>query len=109
VALEHLVLHEVRSFLHYSGTKGSLGYWRTPSGTEVDFVFWRGQRVIAIEAKHGHHYRAEYRKGIVSLLEDMKAESCIVYRGERELEVEGTRVLPVRAFLERLHSGAILD
>lgn len=109
VMLEHLLLHEVRSHIHYSGIKGSLGYWATPSGSEVDFVFWRGQRMVAIEAKHGREYRPEYRKGLASLLEQLKADSYIVYRGDRELEVEGTRVLPVETFLQRLHAGDILD
>ncbi len=109
VLFEHLVLSELRSYLHYSGTKGSLGYWSTPSGSEVDFIFWRGQRAVAIEVKHGKQYRSEYRKGIAALLEHMKAASYIVYRGDRELEIDGTRVLPVEVFLERLHSGAIFD
>jgi hypothetical protein len=39
----------------------------------------------------------------------MKADSYVVYRGDRELEVDGTRVLPVEAFLQLLHSGSILD
>jgi len=109
VLFEHLVLQELRSYLHYSGTKGSLGYWATPSGSEVDFIFWRGQRVVAIEVKHGRQYRPEYRKGIAALLEQMKATSYIVYRGDRELDVDGTRVLPVEVFLTRLHAGAIFD
>lgn len=108
VLVEHLVLHELQSYLHYSGTKGSLGYWATPSGTEVDFIFWRGGRVVAIEAKHGKQYRSEYRKGIAALLGAMKADTYIVYRGDRELVVEGTRVLPMDVFLRRLHAGDII-
>ena len=42
------------------------------------------------------------------LLGQMKAESYVVYRGEQELEVEGTRVLPLGEFLRRLHAGEIL-
>jgi predicted AAA+ superfamily ATPase len=108
VLFEHLILHELQSYMSYSGTKGSLGYWATPSGSEVDFIFWRGQRVVAIEAKHGRQYRPEYRKGLSALLERLNAESYIVYRGERELDVDGTRVMPVEAFLERLHAGLVL-
>jgi predicted AAA+ superfamily ATPase len=99
----------VQSYLHYSGVKGSLGYWATPSGSEVDFIFWRVQRAVAIEAKHGRQYRPEYRKGIAALSERMKVDSFIVYRGDRELEVDGTRVLPIEAFLQRPHSGGVLD
>jgi predicted AAA+ superfamily ATPase len=108
VLLEHLLLHELKSYLHYSGTKGSLGYWATPGGTEVDFVWWRGDRVVAIEAKHGTKYRPEYRKGIASLLCTTRADAFVVYRGQRELDAEGTRVLPVESFLRRLHAGEVI-
>jgi predicted AAA+ superfamily ATPase len=109
VMLEHLVFRELQSYLHYSGTKGSLAYWATPSGSEVDFVFWRGDRVVAIEVKHARSYRSEFRKGIAALLGQMKAKSYVVYRGDQELEVEGTRVLPLGEFLRRLHAGSILQ
>ena len=108
VLLEHLVLHELRSHVHYAGLKGSLGYWATPSGSEVDFIWWHGSRAVAIEVKHGTRYRAEYRKGIAALLSSIRAETYIVYLGDRELEVEGTRVLPVDTFMRGLHAGKIL-
>jgi uncharacterized protein len=108
VLLEHLVHHEMRSYLHYSRTKGSLGYWGTPSGSEVDFVWWYGDKIVLIETKHAGEYRREHKKGIDSFLQGKKAKSYIVYRGTSELDVEGTRVLPVEIFLERLHAGEIL-
>jgi predicted AAA+ superfamily ATPase len=109
VLLEHLLLHEIRSFIHYGGVKGSLGYWATPSGSEVDFVWWHGARMVAIEAKAARRYRREFKAGINALAAGgAKAKSYIVYRGEAELELEGTRVLPVEAFLRRLHAGEIL-
>lgn len=72
-------------------------------------VICRGQRLVAIEARHGRKYRSEFRKGIAALQSSMKTESYIVYLGDRELVVEGTRVLPLETFLHRLHSGEILD
>jgi uncharacterized protein len=108
VLLEHFVLHELRSYLHYAGVRGTLGYWATPSGSEVDFVWWRGAKLIAIEAKHAPSFRPEHRKGITALERATKVESYVVYRGERELVVDGTRVLPVEVFLRRLHAGEIL-
>jgi predicted AAA+ superfamily ATPase len=108
VLLEHLVLHELRAYRDHAGIKGSLGYWRTPSGSEVDFVWWLGDRVVAIEAKHGRDYRSSFRKGIAALLAERRAESHIVYLGDRELLVEGTRVWPLDAFLRRLHAGEVL-
>lgn len=108
VLLEHLVLHEIRSYLHYGGVKGSLGYWATPSGSEVDFIWWHGSKRVAIEVKSGSRYRADYRKGLASLLASTRAESYIVYLGDRELDVEGTRVLPADVFFRRLHAGDII-
>jgi predicted AAA+ superfamily ATPase len=109
VLLEHLVLHELRSYMHYAGVKGSLGYWATPSGSEVDFVWWRGTRMVAIEVKYAREFRTSHRKGIESLLASSPAKSYIVYLGSRELEVEGTRVMPLAGFLRRLHQGEILN
>lgn len=109
VLLEHLLLHELRSHLHYAGVKGSLGYWATPSGSEVDFVWWRGARIVAIEAKHNREFRREYRKGLESLLASDAAQSYVVYLGDRELNVDGTRVLPLENFLRLLHQGEIIS
>jgi predicted AAA+ superfamily ATPase len=108
VLLEHLVLHELRSYMHYNGVKGSLGYWATPSGSEVDFVWWRGANMVAIEVKSARRYRREFRAGIKSLVTGIDARTYIVYRGDGELDVEGTRVLPLDVFLLRLHSGDII-
>jgi predicted AAA+ superfamily ATPase len=109
VLLEHFVLHEIRSHLHYAGVKGSLGYWATPSGSEVDFVWWHGTAMVAIEVKASRRYRREFGAGLNSLREGGgKQRRFIVYRGEAELEVDGTRVLPLEVFLRRLHAGEIL-
>ena len=110
VLLEHLLLHELRAHMHHAGVKGSLGYWATPSGGEVDFVWWHGSLMTAIEVKSSRRYRSGYRAGIRSLEAgfDGKLRSWIVYRGGEELEVEGTRVLPVETFLRRLHDGTII-
>lgn len=110
VLLEHLILHELKAYLHYHNVKGSLGYWATPSGGEVDFVWWQGSSMAAIEVKSSRRFRREFRAGIRSLEDGFKGKlrSWIVYRGDEALEVDGTRVLPVEAFLEHLHAGKIL-
>jgi predicted AAA+ superfamily ATPase len=108
--LEHLVLHEMRAYMHYSGVKGSLGYWATPSGGEVDFTWWYGSAMVAVEVKSSRRYRREFRSGVRALEAGFagRVRSYVVYRGEAELEVEGTRVLPLERFLRLLHSGEIL-
>lgn len=109
VLLEHLVLHEIRSYMHYAGVKGSLGYWATPSGSEVDFVWWRGSTMTAIEVKASRRFRREFTSGINALRAGVRGvHGFVVYRGDTELEVDGTRVLPLEQFLRRLHGGEIL-
>jgi predicted AAA+ superfamily ATPase len=109
VLLEHLVLHEIRAYLHYGATKGSLGYWATPSGTEVDFVWWRGTTAVAIEVKASKRFRREFIGGLRALREGLPTARCfVVYRGTEELLVDGVHVLPVEEFLRRLHAGEII-
>jgi hypothetical protein len=65
--------------------------------------------MVAIEAKAARRYRREYRAGIDSLRSGTSAAaSYIVYRGDKELDVGGTRVLPLEVFLRRLHAGEII-
>lgn len=108
VLFEHLVLHELRSYLHYRNIKGSLGYWATPSGSEVDFVWWRGTDLVAIEAKAVRRHRREFQGGLAALRSGRTARSFIVYRGDSELVVDGIRVLPFETFVRRLHAGEII-
>jgi uncharacterized protein len=108
VMFEHFLLHELQSYLHYNAVAGSLGYWATPSGSEVDFVWWHGKQVVAIEAKASRQYRREYRRGLDAFRRGVKARSYVVYGGEQELVDEGTRVLPLTTFVRRLHEGGII-
>ena len=85
VLLEHFVLHEIRSRMHDARAKVAPGSWPTPSGSEVEFVWWYGSKRVVIEVKHGTRDRPEYRKGLASLTEEVKAQSYIVYLGEREV------------------------
>lgn len=109
VLLEHLLLHEIRAHVHYKSVKGSLGYWATPSGTEVDFVWWHGAHMVAIEVKASATFRKEYTRGLSTLREAIpSARTLVVYRGTEELLVDGIRVLPVELFLRKLHAGEVL-
>jgi predicted AAA+ superfamily ATPase len=109
VLFEHFLLHEIRGHIEYAGVKGSLGYWATPSGSEVDFVWWRGNRMVAIEAKHGPAFKKAHRTGIEALRgRRTNVASYVVNTGDRELSVDGTRVMPVDAFLRLLHAGKVI-
>jgi predicted AAA+ superfamily ATPase len=108
VLLEHLLFHEIQGYLQYGGAKGSMGYWGTPSGGEVDFVWWRGKRVVAIEAKAAREFRPAFKRGIDAFTAAVPSTSYIVYRGSRDLRSGETWVLPVERFLRLLHEGEII-
>lgn len=110
VLLEHLLLHEIRAFLHYGRVKGSLGYWATHGGREVDFVWWQGSTMVAIEVKSSRRFRPEFTTGIRALRDGLPGvRAYVIYRGVEELVVDDdVRVLPVESFLRQLHEGEIL-
>jgi len=109
VLLEHWIHQEIRSYLEYSRSKGSLGFWRTPSGSEIDFVWWYGDEIVPIEVKSSKEVRPFVIKSIRSLSEHKKIKaSYVVYLGEKELRIGDTWVLPAISFLKKLHAGEIL-
>lgn len=109
VLLEHLVHHELKSYLDYAGVRGTLGYWRTPSGTEVDFVWWYGDEVVGIEVKHSQSFRKEFLKGLKSLRESLPLKKAyLVYFGQEELLIDDVLIIPVMNFLKKLHAGEVL-
>jgi predicted AAA+ superfamily ATPase len=71
--LENLVLNDLLAWRDARLERAELGYWRTASGEEVDFVIETGDRLLPIEVKaiarpklsdavHLRSFRAEYGK-----------------------------------------------
>lgn len=107
--LETYLLHELRAFVNDAGCGGELSYWRTASGTEVDFVWSRGGRHVAIEAKASDRWRGEAGRGLSELAASLpKTRTLAVYLGPRALKAGDLEVLPLADFLRRLDAGEIL-
>jgi predicted AAA+ superfamily ATPase len=109
VLLETYVLHELRAWMNTASAGGQLSYWRTPSGSEVDFVWTRGPRACGIEVKASRRWRREDG----AALKQMVAEGIVrrgfgVYLGEAVLKDEAIEVLPIRDFLTRLNAGSVV-
>lgn len=106
--LETWILHELRATIAYEGIGGELHYWRTPSGSEVDFVWTRGKRAVGIEVKAAAKWRREFGGPLKSLVEVGVVQSGFgVYTGTTELKDGPLRVLPVRTFLAALARGDV--
>ena len=107
--LETYVLHELRAWSDASGCGGQLSYWRTPSGSEVDFVWTRGARSVGIEVKSGARWRPEHGAALKQLVAEGRLRRGIgVYQGSQRLRDGAVDVLPIGEFLEQLDAGAVL-
>ena len=86
-----------------------LHYWRTPSGSEVDFVWTRGNQAIGIEVKAAATWRGEFGVAIKSLIAGgVLTSGHSVYTGSVELEDGPLRIWPLPRFLKALTDGHVL-
>jgi predicted AAA+ superfamily ATPase len=107
--LETYVLHELRAWINRSGCGGELAYWRTPAGSEVDFVWTRGETRVGIEVKAARRWRPGEAGALAGLHQQLRLRaSFAVYLGQEALVEGPLHVLPLEAFLARLGAGQVL-
>jgi predicted AAA+ superfamily ATPase len=107
--LETWVLHELRAAQAIQNVGGALCYWRTPSGSEVDFVWTRATRAVGVEVKSSTTWRREFGGPLKALIADGALRAGFgVYTGTVELKDGPLRVLPVKSFLRELSAGMVL-
>lgn len=91
---ENLVLLHLRSLADLLTPPGRIHYWRTVSGTEVDFVVEQGRRLVAIEVKLAAtpHYRdIGGLKRFMSEYDRCKA-GVLIYAGDEIVQL-GERIV----------------
>lgn len=99
-ALEGLVAQHLRAWIDYSGNDCRLAYWRTKSGSEVDFVVWGQAGFWALEVKHTTTLRPKDLRAIRAFREDYpEATVRLLYRGGETLEIDGIRCVPCSDYL----------
>ena len=97
---------DIRFGNHYSGAPDTLGYWRTKSGVEVDFVLYGERDFAAIEVKNAATLRPYDFSGLKSFREDYpEARPVLLYRGKERFLSDGVLALPVEDFLRALVPG----
>jgi uncharacterized protein len=108
-ALEGLVAQHLRAWIDYSGLDLGLNFWRTRSGSEVDFILYGSDGFWAIEVKHSATVRSRDLKSLKAFREDYpEATPLFLYRGKEALEIDGIRCLPCESFLRGLLPGRSL-
>lgn len=80
-------------------------FYRTATGTEVDFIMYGQKKVIAIEVKSSNTYKPEMISGLKRFsLDYPEAELYLFYGGEKKLYINSITVLPVSWALPNLHT-----
>jgi uncharacterized protein len=102
-ALEGFLAQNINAWLAYRDKKEKLFFWRTMSGTEVDFIIYGPEKFLAIEVKATKDIKLEHLSGLRSFAEDYpKAQTLFLYTGKEEKIIKGIRCMPVEAFLKSL-------
>jgi len=100
MALEGLVAQHLRAWIAQQGQSDRLYYWRTKSGSEVDFVVYGPQTFAAWEVKHAARVHAGDLRALKAFREDYpEARLALLYLGQERLEIDGIAILPCETFL----------
>jgi len=110
-ALEHYLFYEIQAYLQLNDLDFKVGYWRTRSGSEVDFILGEGE--IAIECKLTSLVQQRDLQGLASFHNSSPQAKLFVVSLEprpRLMSVQDKEVhiLPIKFFLESLWAGEII-
>jgi predicted AAA+ superfamily ATPase len=105
-ALEGMVAQHLRAWIDYSDIDCKLSFWRTKSGSEVDFVVYGSGGFWAIEVKRSATVRPADLRGLRAFREDYpQSEARFLYLGSERLEIDGIRCIPCEEFLREIVPG----
>jgi len=102
-ALEGLIAQHLRAWIDYSQYSCRLYYWRTKSGTEVDFVLYGKEGFWAIEVKNTRNIRKNDLRALKTFHQDYpECNPLFVYRGSEKLLIDNILCLPCDTFLKSI-------
>ncbi|HXG28754.1 MAG TPA: DUF4143 domain-containing protein [Nevskiales bacterium] len=103
-ALEGLVAQHLRAWIAYRGGEAGLYYWRTRSGSEVDFVVYGPGVFAACEVKRAARVQPRDLRALRAFREDYpEAEVFLLHLGRERFAVDGILCVPCEEFLRGLH------
>jgi len=102
-ALEGLVLQHLKAWDSYSKDRHTLGFWRTRSGVEVDFVVYGPKYFWGIEVKNKKRINPNDTRSLEIFLEEYpEAKVVLLYRGTEYLKIKNVLCIPCEDFLKQL-------
>lgn len=102
-ALEGLVAQHLMAWNSYRGEKNSLFYFRTRTGSEVDFVLYGKEAFWAIEVKNTSQINDSDLRSLQSFKKDYpECQAFFLYRGKEKLKKGEVLCIPCDQFLTEL-------
>jgi len=109
IALEGLVEQHLVAWRDYTSSKHQVTFWRTRSGSEVDFVVYGPLGFWAIEIKSTKTIRSDDLVGLKAFCKDYPdAGAILLYRGNERLIKNGIACIPVEEFLKTIQPNHAL-
>lgn len=104
-ALEGVVFQHLTAWASWApSAHRTLGFWRTRSGAEVDFVVHSHDEFLGIDVKNVTRLSDDDLRGALAFHKDYPhAKPVVLYRGTERIEERGVLCTPVQEFLQRLH------
>lgn len=105
-AFEHLVIQELRAWLHYTESCETLSFWRTYTGIEVDAII--GDARVAVEIKSVEEVHSRHISNLRTFKEDYpEARAIIVSLDPIERRMGEVECIPLMRFFRMLWAGEI--
>lgn len=102
--LEGLVAQHLIAWRDYTKEKHEVTFWRTRSGTEVDFIILGPLGFWAIEVKNSDTIRPDDLRGLKEFHEDYpEAQLFLLYRGTERMMKNNILCIPCEEFLLALY------
>ncbi|MDP6776510.1 MAG: AAA family ATPase [Candidatus Latescibacteria bacterium] len=106
-AFEHFIFTEIVAHASYSEANYDINFWRTRSGSEVDFVLGGGE--VAVEVKGASRVDSRALRPLRSFTDEYRPKKAIVVCNEAQMRVVGEiSIMPWRTFLQELWAGRVI-
>lgn len=103
IALEGLVMQHLKAWSEYSSGNVQCFFWRTKSGSEIDFILYGEGHFHAIEVKNAAHVNTKHLRTLKTFCLDYpEARPLFLYRGKDKLIIDGIPCWPTDEFLRKL-------
>lgn len=104
MGLETLFYQSLLALIEYHKLDLKIYFWRTTTGTEVDFVVYGRKKLLAFEIKHAKTITPKMLHGLKEFHKDYPiAELFLIYTGQETLHLSNQiTALPIQKALEQL-------